>query len=94
MQQNLHKITNRANIERNSNMNRRPSSNEIKAKLSLLGKKQVDLMDELNRIGGCYRVSNKSMLSDVINGRRSGARAETLILKILQIIHQWESEVK
>jgi hypothetical protein len=80
--------------ERITHMNNKLTPNEIKAKLSMLGKKQVDLVDELNTLGGCYHVPNRSMLSDVINNRRSGAKAETLMLKINQIINTWESEGK
>jgi hypothetical protein len=66
----------------------------IKARLALLGKKQTDLFEELNRIGGEYTVSSTGYLSDIINGRASnGRKAQTIKDKSLQILNLWEMEM-
>jgi hypothetical protein len=64
----------------------------FKARLAMLGKRQTDLFEELNRIGGQYAMTSTSYLSDIINGRQNGAKAQTIRLKCLQILNQWEME--
>lgn len=64
----------------------------FKARLAMLGKRQTDLFEELNRIGGQYAITSTSYLSDVINERQNGAKAQTIRLKCLQILNQWEME--
>jgi hypothetical protein len=67
-----------------------PTSSEIKSRLASLNKKQVDLMRELNKLGGVYTIASPSALSLIINGYRSGRKAETIYIKCLQIIGNWE----
>jgi hypothetical protein len=64
----------------------------IKVRLAMLGKKQVDLFEELNKIGGEYRVSAPSNLNNIINERRTGGKAQMILMKCNQILNKWEME--
>jgi hypothetical protein len=64
----------------------------VKARLAILGKRQTDLITELNRLGGRYRISSASYLSDVLNGRQSGEKAQLVNDKCMQILKVWETE--
>jgi hypothetical protein len=64
----------------------------VKARLAIIGKRQTDLIIELNRIGGRYKISSASYLSDVLNGRQSGEKAQLVNDKCMQILKTWEME--
>lgn len=61
--------------------------NEVKIRLLKLGKKQIDLMDELNKRG--LNVA-QSQLSDSINGRLNTPKGSKIRTECLYILDEWE----
>jgi hypothetical protein len=64
----------------------------IKVRLAILGKRQIDLFEELNKIGGEYHISAPSNLNNIINGYRTGGKAQMILIKCNQILNKWEME--
>lgn len=63
-------------------------SNSIKISLAELGKKQVDLLEELKKRG--YKTLYPTQLSNYINGRESGPQANAVKATIYEIINYWK----
>jgi hypothetical protein len=61
--------------------------NEVKIRLLKLGKKQIDLMDELNKRG--LNVA-QSQLSDSLSGRLQSPKGTKIRTECLYILDEWE----
>lgn len=66
--------------------------NGIKITLLELGKKQVDLLDELRKRG--YKRLHPSQLSEYINGRQNSPQAYVVKDLIYKILDEWKAERK
>ena len=62
----------------------------IKIRLLQLGKKQVDLLEELHKRG--YRTISRQSLSDMINKRLNTPKAFTIRELCDKILDEWEEE--
>lgn len=65
---------------------------EIKLRLLKLGKKQVDLLEEVRKRG--YRNLYPTQLSQYILGKIQTAQAEAVLEICRQILVEWENERK
>lgn len=65
------------------------SNNLIKAELALLGKKQVDLLYEIQKRG--YKGLHQSQLSAYMSGTVCGAQSEAVLKLAHLIIDEWKS---
>lgn len=65
------------------------SNNLIKAELALLGKKQVDLLYEIQKRG--YKGLHQSQLSAYLRGTVCGAQSEAVLKLVHTIIDEWKS---
>jgi hypothetical protein len=64
----------------------------VKARLAMIGKRQIDLYDEINKLGGAYHLGSPSYFSNIINDRQTGGKAQMVMTKCLQILNRWEME--
>ncbi len=65
-------------------------SNLIKSELALLGKKQVDLLYEVQKRG--YKRLGQSQLSAYLRGTLNGPQAEAVKKLACIIIDEWKNE--
>ena len=64
--------------------------NPIKIRLAQLGKKQVDLLEELHKRG--FKTVADTTLSKIINGRMESPQADAVKKVIAVILEEWERE--
>jgi hypothetical protein len=60
----------------------------IKVRLAMLGKKQIDLYDEINKLGNEYHLSSPTYFSNIVNERQTGGKAQMILMKCNQILNK------
>ena len=63
---------------------------DIKVKLAILGKRQVDLLKELRNRG--YRTLTPQALSSFISGYRVSPQSEAVLGVVRKILRDWEEQ--
>ena len=66
--------------------------NPIKIRLAQLGKKQVDLLEELQKRG--FKTLADSTLCKIVNGRMESPQSDAVKKVITTILDEWEKEQK